>query len=202
MIRANLLPKGKERFALAGIDIDAEFARQALFGLFVVLAIVAIGVGIEMLRISRLSSAAAEQEARITANAERRAQVKNLALEVARYQSFAREAQAYRRSGTDVAIALARIGNSVPDRVWLDSIDRQNEGYTISGAAASVDTLGTTIVSLGRALPQLRATLVNIDNRQGEGGGVRFSARIAGAPSVGRSAAPPATIAPQTRATP
>lgn len=182
MIRANLLPRPKERIAVAGIDVDAEYVRQAFLGLCVVLAVVAIGVGIELLRISRFDAAAAAQEARIAADAPRRAQVKALALDVAHYQSFAREAQAYRRSGSDVAIALAKIGNSVPAQVWLDSLDRQNQEYTVAGGATSVDRLGGTIVSLGGALPQTHAALVNLDNRQADGNGVHFTARIAGPP--------------------
>ncbi len=200
MIRANLLPRPKERVALAGLDIDAEYVRQALFGLLVVLAVVAIGVGIEMLRLSRLDAAATEQEARIAADAPRRAHVKTLALDVARYQSFAREARAYRRSGSDVAIALARIGNSVPARVWLDSLERQTLGYTVAGESTSVDTLGGTIVSLGKALPQTRATLVNLDNRQADGSGVHFTARVAGASSPDLT--PPGPGLPAPRATP
>ncbi|GAC1544764.1 MAG: hypothetical protein NVS3B16_13290 [Vulcanimicrobiaceae bacterium] len=202
-----MLPRPKERIGVAGLDLDAEYLRQALFGLLVVLAVAGIGVGIESLRLARLDSATVEQELRIATNAPRRAQVKSLALEVARYQSFAREAHAYRRSGTDVAVALARIGNSIPERVWLDSLDRQTDGYTVAGGAASVDTLGGTIVALGRALPDTHAMLVNIDNRASQGNGVRFSARIAGTPNTAidaarRASTPANTAFPYAGATP
>jgi len=128
--------------------------------------------------------AAAEQERRIAADAPRRAEVKALALEVARYQAFASEAGAFRRSGTDAAIALARIGNSIPNRVWIDSVERVGDGgYTVAGGAGNVAVLGSTVVSLGRALPKTRAAIVTIDTRQNDGN-VRFSARIADPASV------------------
>lgn len=178
MIRANLLPRPKDRIAIAGVDIDAEYLRQLLFAMLAVVLIAAIGIAIEMFRIARLQAAATEQEARIAREAPRRAELKTLALEVARYQSFAREAQTHRRSGADVAVTLAEIGNRVPNRVWLDSLAKQNDGYDLAGGATSVDTLGATIVSLGHALPDGRATLVNMDNQQPDGKGVHFTARI------------------------
>lgn len=179
MIRANLLPRARERIDFGGIDIRSEYVRQTSFGLLVVAVVVAIGVGIELLRLSRLEAAATQQEIRIAANAPQRAQAKSLALEVARYQSFAAEARAYRRTGTDVALALARIGNSVPERVWVDSLERSTDGaYAIVGGAKNVDMLGGTIVSLGRANPQTHASLVSIDARQNDGS-VHFAARVA-----------------------
>lgn len=194
MIRANLLPRPKDRIAIAGIDIDTEYLRQALVALFFVLVVAAIGIAIEMFRIARLGTAAAEQEVRIASEAPRRAELKAIALEVARYQSFAREAQTYRRSGADVAVTLAKIGNSVPSRVWLDSLAKQNDGYDVVGGALSVDTLGATIVSLGRALPEARATLVNMDAAQTNGGTIHFTARILGtAAPLGASGGPDIT---------
>jgi len=184
MIRANLLPRARERVGFVGVDIDSDYIRQTFFGLLVVVAVIAIGVSIELLRLTRLDAAAAEQERRIAADAPRRAEVKALALEVARYQAFASEAGAFRRSGTDAAIALARIGNSIPNRVWIDSVERVGDGgYTVAGGAGNVAVLGSTVVSLGRALPKTRAAIVTIDTRQNDGN-VRFSARIADPASV------------------
>ncbi len=187
MIRANLLPRPKERVGIAGIDFDAEYLRQSLLALAIVAIVAFAGVGIESLRVSRLETATAEQDRAIAANAPQRAEVKALALEVARYQSFAREAQAFRRSGADAAVALARIGNSVPERVWLTSLEHQTAGYDLVGAARSVDVLGGTMLSLARALPGANATLVNIDNRD-RGEGVRFTARVAERATPGANA--------------
>ncbi len=178
MMRANLLPRPKERVGFAGIDVDAEYLRQALFALAIVAIVALAGIGIESLRVARLEAAADEQDRIVASHAPMRAQIKALALEVARYQSFAREAQAYRRSGADAAIALARIGNSVPPSVWLTSLEHQTAGYDVVGGARSVDQLGSTMLSLGRAMPSSAATLVNIDNREREGT-VRFTARVA-----------------------
>lgn len=189
MIRANLLPRPKERIGLGGIDFDAEYLRQVIVALAVVAAIALAGIGIESLRVARLEAAANQQDALIATNAARRNEAKALALEVARYQGFAREAQAYRRSGADAAFELAKIGNSVPDRVWLTSLDHQNSGYDVVGGARSVDALGGTMLSLARALPETNAKLVNIDNH--DASGVRFTARVAA-----RATPDPATLAP------
>lgn len=177
MIRANLLPRPKERVGLGGIEFDAEYVRQVIVALAIVAAIALAGIGIESLRVARLETAASQQDALIATNSARRNEAKALALDVARYQGFAREAQAYRRSGADAAVALAKIGNSVPDRVWLTSLDHQNAGYDVVGGARSVDALGGTMLSLTHALPETNAKLVNIDNH--DASGVRFTARIA-----------------------
>lgn len=178
MMRANLLPRPKERVGFGGVDFDAEHLRQILLA-FALVAIVSLaGFAIESLRVSRLFAAAAEQELAISANAPLRAEVKALALDVARYQSFEREARAFRRSGTDAAIALARIGNSVPDRVWLTSLEHESGGYDVVGTARSVDQLGGTMLSLAHAIPRADARLVAIDNRN-RNEGVHFTARVA-----------------------
>lgn len=191
MIRANLLPRPKERIAFGGFEIDSEYLRQAIFGALVVVVVFAIGMGIESLRLHRLEDLATEQEARLTESAPRRAQIKALALEVARYQNFAREAEAYRRSGTEVATVVARIGNGVPEDVWIDSLEHQPDGFSVNGGALRLDVIGKTIVSLGRAMPAMHATLVRIDNRPSDGNGVRFSARMAEVPvAVTASAVP------------
>ncbi len=195
MMRANLLPRPKERVGFAGIDFDAEYLRQTLFACVLVAIVTLAGIGIESLRVSRLEAQATAQDAAILANARVRADVKSLALEVARYQSFAREAQAYRRSGADAAIALARIGNSVPHNVWLTSLEHQATGYDVAGGAHSVDQLGGTMLSLGRAVPGTNATLVNIDNRSRASEGVHFMARVAAtATPMDAASRPPGSV--------
>ncbi|GAC1442285.1 MAG: hypothetical protein NVS2B3_08280 [Vulcanimicrobiaceae bacterium] len=179
-MRANLLPRPKERINFASIDLDAQYVRQALLAVALVALVALAGIGVETLRVARLEAAAAQQDAAIAVNVNKRAEIKALALEVARYQSFEREAQAFRRSGADVAVALARIGNSIPDRVWLTSLQHQTAGYDVVGGARSVDQLGGTVLALGRALPRTRSTLVNIDNRSKTG--VQFTARVGAAP--------------------
>lgn len=181
MIRANLLPRPKDRVGIAGVDIDIEYLLGLAVAVLVVVVVAAIGISIEMFRVARLEAAAAEQESRIAAQAPQRAALKALALEVARYQSFAHEAFAYRRSGADVAVALARIGNTVPERVWLDSLQQQGDGYDVVGIASSIDRVGTTIVSLGRALPDAHATLVTMEGERSDGRALHFTAHVAGA---------------------
>ena len=193
MIRANLLPRPRERVGFGGLDVDAEHARQALLGFTIVALVALVGIAIESFRVGRLEAVAAEQDRAIAAQTTMRARVKTLALDVARYQTFAREARRFRESGADAAIALARIGNSVPDRVWLTSLERQDGGYEVVGAARSVDGLGAAMFALGASTPRTRATLVNIDNRT-QTDGVRFTARLtSGDASNGTIAGAPPT---------
>lgn len=177
MIRANLLPRPKERVGFAGIDIDAEYLRQCACAIALIAIVTLVGVGIETFRLSHLRAAAESQNAVIAMNAPLRAKIASLALEVARYQNISREAHAFHRSGADVAIAIARIGNSIPANVWLTSLAHESLGYDVVGGANTVDDLGGTMLSLGRALPRSTARLVNIDNRS-RSDAVVFTARV------------------------
>jgi hypothetical protein len=187
MIRANLLPRPSESLALFGFQLDADYLRQALLGVSIVAAIALLGVGIEMLRLHRLGVAANDADAALLARAPVRVESKRLALEVARYQQIAREAGAVRRSGPAAAVAIARIGNAVPARVWLDSLTRTSNGFELSGGSRSVDALSGAMVMLNRALPQRTASLVSIDNRNSASDGIRFTARILDATTPGSS---------------
>ncbi len=177
MIRANLLPRPKETLGLFGLEFDAEYVRQALLGLGIAAVVGSLGAGIETLRIHRLTGAVAEAESALAARAPERAQAKRLALDVARYQEFARQAQFFRRSGGDAALTVARIGNEVPSGVWVDQIAREQNGYDLDGGSRSVAVISGAIVSLGNALPRSTASLVDIQNRGDDG--VHFSARVA-----------------------
>ncbi|MBC5800201.1 MAG: hypothetical protein GIX03_07905 [Candidatus Eremiobacteraeota bacterium] len=177
MIRANLLPRPKETFGVFGVAFDAEYLRQALLGLAIAAAVTLLGAGIEALRVHRLTAAVAEADGAIAARAPERAQAKRLALDVARYQQFARQAQLFRRSGSDVAIAIARIGNEVPSGVWVDQIAHEQDAYDLNGGSRSVSVISDAMLSLGSAIPGTTASLVDIQNRSDDG--VHFSARVA-----------------------
>lgn len=178
MMRANLLPRPRVTIDLFGFALDSDHFRTALFGCVVVLAVSLIGYGIERIRLHRLESLALQSEVTFSASATRRAETKSLALEVARYQEFAREARSLRRSGPDAVIEIARIGNSVPSHVWLESLNREMRGYRVAGRSQSVDSLSGTILSLGRALPGAGASVIDIDNRAADGEGTIFSAKL------------------------
>jgi hypothetical protein len=187
MIRANLLPRPKETVALFGFEFDGEYVRQALIGFAIVVAIALLGIGIETLRMHRLGAAARDAETALAVRAPERTESQRLALAVARYQEIAREAAAVRRSGGAAAVEIARIGNAVPSRVWLDSLAHSSNGFDLVGGTTSVDTLSGAILTLGDALPGRAASLVSIDNRDAAADGIRFTARIA------ENAAPRAT---------
>ena len=166
-----------------GTEINAGYLRQALLGAAIVAAIAFLGNGIELLRLHRIEAAATDSDAALMSRAAMRAESKRLALEVARYQEIAREADDVRRSGPSAAVAIARIGNAVPAGVWLDSLSRAATGYELSGESRSVDALGGAMLTLNRALPERKATLVSIDSRDAAPDAIRFSARIAGDPT-------------------
>jgi hypothetical protein len=193
VIRANLLPRSKENLAFWGLKIDLDYLLQGLAGLAIAAAVGSIGFGIESLRIHRLAEAVAQENAALSARVEQRAEAKRLALDVARYQALARAAEGFRRSGADAAIAVARIGNAVPARVWLNALDRRSNGYQLDGASISVEDLGAALYALGRALPRAGADLVSIDRRDDGQAAVEFSAR------VDDTAAPTLTRAPFAR---
>jgi hypothetical protein len=183
MIRANLLPHPNERLTVFGTDINAGYLRQALLGAAIAAAIAILGNGIEMLRLHRYEAAANDTNAALMSRAAMRAESKRLALDVARYQEIAREADDVRRSGPSAAVAIARIGNAIPTGVWLDSLTHTATGYELGGESRSVDALGGAILTLNHALPQRTATLVSIDNREATPDAIRFAARIAGDPT-------------------
>ncbi|MBD5655816.1 MAG: PilN domain-containing protein [Candidatus Eremiobacteraeota bacterium] len=178
MIRANLLPRPKENARIFGIEIDIAYLRQALAGLLTVALVAALGVGIEELAVHRLRADAMARETQLAARAGERAQSKQLALDVARYQAFAREADFFRRSGSVAALAVARIGNTVPPTVWLESLERDGDGYTLTGGSNSVDVLSGALLALDNALPQTSASLLSIDNHTTGRDGVRFRAQL------------------------
>jgi hypothetical protein len=193
MIRANLLPRRRETLNVLSFELEFDLLKEIGLALAIVLIVTLIGVQIERLRIDRLSSAADDLEARVAANAPQRETTRRLMLEVAHYQEFEREEGTYRRSGALAALAIARIGNSVPQNVWVDEISHVDNGYAIEGGAHSVDSLAGAIASLGSAEPSDRASLVNVTNTDHSGSGVHFSARLM--PPVAPSSAPAASAA-------
>jgi hypothetical protein len=176
MIRANLLPRPKEHITFFGLSLNGERLREALLGLLVVLFVALLGIGIELIRLQRLQGAASDAERFLSAQARERAEAKSLALDVARYQEYSREAQAMRDSGARAAVAIARIGNRTPAHVWLDSIAPTHQGYGLTGQSKSIDSLGIAVLSLGRALPGERAALVSTEHHEGDT--LRFTASI------------------------
>ena len=176
MIRANLLPRARTTVRAAGIALDADHLRQAFVGLAVVALIALLGIGIGELRLHRIELAAAHAEAAIGALSRDRAASKRLALDVAHYQEFAREAQHYRHSGAEIAVTIARIGNGLPDAAWLDELSHSQAGYELTGGARAVGVVGDAIARLGRALPATDASLVSLENRNADG--IHFDAHL------------------------
>ena len=182
MIRANLLPRRRETVSLFSFELDIDLLREMGLGLAIVAIVALIGIGIERFRLDSYANAAAGLEAQVAANAARREDSRRLMLDVARYQEFEREEAQYRRSGAVAAIAVARIGNSVPANVWVNDITRVENGFTLTGGSHSLDAIAGTISSLARDNPNAHASLSGIENSEQAGKGVHFSAKVVSEP--------------------
>jgi Tfp pilus assembly protein PilN len=184
MIRANVLPRPKESVSLFGIRVDAEYAREALGALGLSVLIAAIGFSLEAMRIAHLEADVANQERAIDARSVERSSAKNLALEAARYERIDLEARRYRSSGNAVAVQIARIGNRIPNGVWLDTMEHTDSGYTVSGDARSIAGIGDAIAGFSRVPEILRADLVSIDASRSSSESALFTANVVVSPQV------------------
>jgi hypothetical protein len=185
MIRANLLPRPRHTARAFGMRFDVDHLRQCASGLALVALVAAIGCGIERARID----AARAQLAAARSDLAERDVARGLALDVARYQEFARRAALERRSGADAAFAIARIGNAVPSSVWLDALDHDASGYAVSGESLTVAAVGGAILHLGASSPG-GANLVSLDARGLDRRGIRFNAHLGDAANAATAAAP------------
>ena len=178
MIRANLLPRRRETLSFFSFEFESDLLREVGFALAIVFLVTAFGIGIERYRIDRLANAAAALEAEVAAQAPDRERSRRLMVDVARYQQFERDAREYRRSGPVAAVAIARIGNSLPPGVWVYDITHVDDGYTLSGASHTLESVAEAIASLARESPDARASLVSIDNSEESIKAVKFAARV------------------------
>jgi hypothetical protein len=189
MIRANLLPPPRHTARAFGMRFDVDHLRQCASGLALVALVAAIGCGIERARIDAARAQLAAARSDLAARQPERDVARGLALDVARYQEFARRAALERRSGADAAFAIARIGNAVPSSVWLDALDHDASGYAVSGESLTVAAVGGAILHLGASSPG-GANLVSLDARGLDRRGIRFNAHLGDAANAATAAAP------------
>ena len=191
MIRANLLPRRRETLSLLAFEIESDLVREMALALTIVAVVAALGIGIERYRIDRLEIAATGLETQVAANTAQRETSRRLMLAVARYQEFGRQARLYRRSGAVAAIAIARLGNSLPPSVWVDDITRVDDGYSLSGGSRSIVSIAGAVAALARDNPNAKASLTSIDNSSQSAASVKFVARVIAEPiSIATPAAP------------
>jgi len=188
VIRANLLPRPKETLRFLGLHVDADYVRRCIVGSAVIVGVAVLGVAIEELRVHRLDAAIAADVRIVESQSASRADAKRLALDVARYQEFARREREMRGTGNAAALSVARIGNGVPAHVWLERLAHDEGGFELGGSATSVDAVSAAIAGFGRSSPSGAASLVSIDNRSGDG--VHFTVRIVSVPSKTHGTAP------------
>jgi Tfp pilus assembly protein PilN len=165
MIRANLLPRREGSLGSFAARLADERLRHAASAIALVLAIAFLSTGLELLRVRRLEAEAASAAAAIAANAPRRESVRLLALDVARLQEIAHFANALHESGNDVALQVARVGNTLPPDVWLDNLGSSARGFDFAGRADSIDAVGQAVAALGARFPERDATLTSVERR-------------------------------------
>ena len=183
MIRANLLPRARMRLKFGRTEIDAALIRDAVLGLAIVLVAGSASLAIELFRLQTLTHSAAAYQRIADAHLAQRREAQRVALELARLQALDRYASSARDSGTHAAIAVARMGNALPEHVWLDRLNATPDGFELNGEAVSTDVLSTAVVDLARVIPGKDASLATVDRR--EGGALHFSAFVGPRAPVG-----------------
>jgi len=178
VIRANLLPPRKEKLRIFGVGIERELAATWAFAAAAVAAVAAGTFGVEALAAARAQRDVDAATAAVAAHAAFRSRAQALALEVARYQEFARELDIVSPSGSERADDVVRVGNALPRRVWLDSLVSSGDHIELSGTSASLEAMGTALAALDGALPGSTATLVRLERLQTGARALRFAARM------------------------
>jgi len=165
MIRANLLPQATAKVALFGFALNAHFVRQICIATACVALAAAASGGIELRRLHDTEDDAARQNALVTANDARRAEVRAVALELAHLQDVRESATDLRDSGNRVALEIARIGNAIPAGVWLDRLAWSAQTFELAGGTSSLEAAGSTAAFLERDAPRGRAILTDVRRR-------------------------------------
>ncbi len=176
MIRANLLPPRSERLRFFGVAIERQLAVTFAFATTAVAGAAAATFGLEALACGRLQRDVDVATAEVVAHAPFRVRAQALALDVARYQEFARELAIVSPSGLERADDVVRVGNALPRRVWLDSLVSSGKRIELGGTSASLDAMGTALAALDGALPGSTATLVRLERTEGNARALRFAA--------------------------
>ncbi len=178
MIRTNLLPPRREQLRIFGVAVERELIAGALVAAGAVAGVAAVALGLETLAYAQLQRDVADASATVAAHAAVRAHAQHVALDVARYQEFAREMAIVGRSGSESAEAVVRIGNAVPPGVWLDGLVPGDGHVDMTGTATSLEALATTLTALDRTLPGSLATFVHLERRDSDSPDLRFAARL------------------------
>ncbi len=189
MIRANLLPRTRERVRAFGTSVDARDLRTFAAGCaFVALAALSTA-GVELLRLHHLASEATSMEATLEEHSPQRAFAQRIAFDLARLETTERRAAEFRLSGPAAADEIARLGNAIPRSVYLDDLTIDRQSIRLRGRSPSLDRIGDAMTSLDRAFPGRRAILGDLNDRSEEAG-LAFTAEL------GEDSARPAAAVP------
>ena len=126
----------------------AEELRTPLAALATTAIVILVWWGIETMQIAQARTELAMQRARAIASRTDLAQARVQRAHLADLIALDKRIREIRRSGTTLARRLADIANHIPDRAWLTSISRADQGVEIEGNAIGLDGLSETLASL------------------------------------------------------
>jgi type IV pilus assembly protein PilN len=203
MIRINLL--GVERQQVRKASSWFDETQRATFGCCLVLGITALGVGGWYWS---LTSEAARVSGEIAAAQQEMARLQSVLAEVARAEESRKQLEERvriiedLRRGQSVPVQLLdHVSRSMPDLLWLTSLDQKADAVNIEGRTTTLISLADFVGNLGaNALVSKPIDIVNSEVEPGDPGRgaevIRFSVKAplaqaaAPAPAAGAAAVP------------
>jgi hypothetical protein len=176
VIRANLLPAAGTKIALFGIALDPDALRAVALAIVWIAFAAAASGGVEGWRLYRMQDEARRQIDLAQANDGRRAETRRIALEVAHLQDVRASAAELHDSGNEAALQIARVGNAIPQGVWLDRLSWSGRTVELGGETSSIELAGSTAAFLEREMPRGKAVLTDLHRR--DDGHYAFAAEL------------------------
>lgn len=165
---------------LAKLDVGAR-GRRALAALLLATILLALGAGVERLRLGHALAAAQREEARLARAEEAASALRTSVATVERLSAVSRALRDVQASGEKRARALAEIAARLPEDVWLGSLECGDAGATLKGGARDYEALGDAIARLSKArayaTPVLVASRLH-DSDWNAGASVDFELRL------------------------
>ncbi|MGB6986447.1 MAG: PilN domain-containing protein [Candidatus Aquilonibacter sp.] len=157
-----------------------EQMRTPLAALVTVTLVVAVWWAIEQVLLSQARAELQAQTFRLAASKAALAELKVRKTEVKDLLIVDARLREIRRSGAALSSSLADIANHVPDRAWLTSIARINDGIEIDGEADGLDGLSDTVADLMSSSAAASPNLIRAskEDRVRSAGIIAFAMRV------------------------
>jgi len=157
-----------------------EQLRTPLAALLTTAIVVCAWWGIEQFLLAQARDDVKEQSFRLTVSAAALSQAKIRQTRVETLLVIDSRLREIRRSGAALASGLADIANHVPNRAWLTSIARVDDGLEIDGRAEGLDGLSETLADLMSSSHVASPDLVRASKEDGDRTGrlIAFVVRV------------------------